>query len=144
MTTEIAAIKNFTLSFGVSSPPFNGTPTTNQILQRLQFSAVNNILIKEGSYTPNNDYIYMWNNIPAAAAPNFIFIQTPTQLNITVTAPGGKTICAAVPVDKVFMLCLPPGFIIDNVYIEGRDNAPLPMALGVETQYYCLMAQATF
>lgn len=140
---DIATIKNFLISFALAGPGFSGA-SAQQITQRLTFAGVNNIEIKEGTYTPNNDYLWLWQNIPAASSPNFIFIQTPTALNISITSPAGGTIINAVPANKIFMLSLPPGFVVDNIYIEGRKIGAAPMPLGIEVQYFCLMAQASF
>lgn len=141
---DISAIKNFALSFGVTGVAFNGVQNLTQILEKLNFTSVTHLDIKEGSYTPNLDYYWLWQNIPAPNAPNFIFIQTPTALNITITDASGTPIVNAVPANKVFMLCLPPGFVVSNIYLEGRAIGTMPMPTGVEVQYFCLMAQAVF
>lgn len=141
---DITTIKNFMISFGITGPSFAGISNLFQVLQKLSFTSITSAIVKEGSYIPNNDYLWLWQNIPVNQSPNFIFIQTPTALNITVTSPGLGAIVNAVPANKVFMLCLPPGFIVDNIYIEGRALGPMPMPLGVEVDYYCLMAQAVF
>lgn len=142
--TDIALIKGFNVSFGLVQPPFGVGQRLVPISQALAFTGVDCVQIKEGTYTPNADYEWMWQNIPEAEAPNFIFIQTPTIVNVSVTTPGGVLLANAVPANKLFMLTLPPGIIVDNVYLEGRANNPHPMAQGIPAGYFCLMAQATF
>lgn len=141
---DIAAIKNFALAFAVSGPAFSGPISAAQFLQKLTFASVTSLNLKEGSYTPNLDYHWLWQNIPAESAPNFIFLQTPTALNLTVIDSAGNQIVSSIPVNKIFMLCLPPGFVVANIFIEGRAIGVQPMPTGVEVQYVCLMAQAVF
>lgn len=143
--TDVVSIKNFILNFAISNPSFDGAQGLTQYLQKLSFSQVANVLTKEDTYTPNNDYRYIWQSIPAGSAPNFIFIQTPGILNLCVTV-GGQPVINALPVNKCIFIPLPPGGpIVDSIYIEGRPGtAAYPMAQGTPVDYFCLMAQAQF
>lgn len=144
MKMDVASIKNFMLQFGISGPSF-GPPGIQQILQKLAFASVGSLQIKEGTYTPANDYHYLATGIPPASAPNFIFIQTPTIVNVTVVA-SNTQIANCAPVNKIFMLCLPPDsqLKIDSIYLEGRAIHAAQMAQGVPADFFCLMAQAVF
>lgn len=141
----IASISNFLLKFTLTNPAFESNPTIQQIQQMLSFGNLSALQTKEGTYTPNNDYEWLWQNIPANEAPTFIFIQTPTSLNLTINTPGGNAVVKSIPINKVFMLCVPAGYVVDNIYIEGRPSeSVLAMAQGVPCQYFCLMARASF
>jgi hypothetical protein len=146
MSNIISAIENFKLYFELLEPPFNGQQVSIPIEQRLIFSDMTNVAIKEGTYTPNNDYDWIWQSIAAGEAPNFILLQTPTSVNLSITTPNGSLLVNATPINKIFMLCLPPGTIINNIYLEGRiaEGGATPMAQGVPASYFCLMAQANF
>lgn len=141
----IVDIKSFVLSFAMSEPAVNGISQLIPFLQRLNFTSVQNVMMKEGTYTPNNDYLYLWKEIPAGNAPNFIFLQTNGLLALTITSASLQMVNCA-PVNKMFNLLLPPSnlYAIDNIYIEGRALTPMPMVTGVPVDYFCLMAQATF
>lgn len=141
----IAFIKNFLFQFAYGGPAFTAPNPAVPIQVPLTFTAVQSLNVKEGVYTPNNDYEWIWKDIPAGDAPNFIFIQTPSPLNLSITLPGGILLCNALPVNKLFVLCLPVGVTPDNIYIEGRiANSPTPMVQGQPVQFFCFMAQATF
>lgn len=141
----IAFIKNFMLQFAYGGPAFTSPNPSVPVQLPLTFSAVQSLNVKEGIYTPNNDYEWIWKDIPPSDAPNFIFLQTPAALNLSITLPGGILLCNAVPVNKVSLLCLPPGVTPDNIYIEGRlAQSPTPMPQGQPVPFFCFMAQATF
>jgi hypothetical protein len=145
----ITTIQNFLLKFGLSNPPFaslnSGVPTVTQIQEILNFGNVNFVQMKEGTYTPNNDYEWLWESIPANESPTFIFLQTPTSVNISITTTDGQLLVRSAPANKLFMLCLPSNVIVSNIYLEGRPGqSSFPMAQGVPAEYFCLMAQATF
>lgn len=143
--SPIAFIKNFMLQFAFGGPAFTGSTAPNQITQPLAFTNVQSLNVKEGTYTPNDDYEWIWKDIPAADAPNFVFLQSPVPINLSITLANGTLLCNAVPVNKVFLLCLPPGVLPSNIYIEGRVvNSPTPMPQGQPAPFFCLMAQATF
>lgn len=141
----IVDIKSYVLSFSMSEPAVNGISQLIPFLQKLNFTSVQNVLTKEGTYTPNNDYLYLWKDIPAPNAPNFIFLQTDGLLALSITS-GSLVMMNAAPINKMFNLLLPPSnlYAVDNIYIEGRALTPMPMAPGVPVNYFCLMAQATF
>lgn len=144
MTQAIAAIQNFLLSFNLVEPPFSSPTKSTPISQALQFSQLTNLLMKEGSYTPNGDYEWMWQSIPAGEAPNLVFFQSPLPCNLSVRA-AGQLIVNAVAVDQVFFLLLPTGHPpITDIYLEGRtDQAVMPMAQGQAVPYLCLAAKVT-
>lgn len=140
--TDIAQIKGFNLGFSLTQL---GSKAPMSITQPLLFDSITSVVVKEGTYTPNNDYEYLWQNIPANEAPNFIFIQTPTLVYLSVRKSDNTLIANAVPVNKCHMLLLPPGTLVDNVYLEGRvSQATPPMPQGVPASFFCLMAQANF
>jgi hypothetical protein len=66
-------------------------------------------------------------------------------MNITVVS-GGQLIVGAAPINKIFMLLLPPGSVIDSVYFEGREQySPMGVApQGVPAQFFALLAKAVF
>lgn len=127
--SDIAAIKNFFLTFNLLEPPFSSAGKLIPISQTLTFSHVTSVTVKEGTYTPNNDWEWLMQNIPVAEAPNFLFIQSLVALNLSVRA-AGNLFMSAVPVDQAFFLLMPPGAPpISDVYIEGRSGQsvfPMP------------------
>jgi hypothetical protein len=142
----IATITNFLLKFTLFNPAFESNfPTLTPIQQALSFGNLTAIQTKEGTYTPNNDYEWLWESIPPSESPTFIFLQTPTSVNISITTADGQLLVRSAPANKLFMLCLPPSVIISNIYLEGRPGqSSVAMAQGVPAQYFCLMAQASF
>lgn len=141
----ITTLANFSVGFQIGQPGFSGLQGVTQILQKLNFTNVDNVLIKEGSYTPANDYVWLWETIPAGKNPNFIFLMTQGIVNVSAIS-NGQLMCNSVPANKLFLLTLPlvGSYQIDNLFIEGRTNVPTPMAQGATVQYYCFMAQASF
>ncbi len=140
---SIAEIKQFLLKFQISEPTWVGGIIP--VLQQLTFSAVNHVTVKQGVYTPNNDYLYLAQSIPADKAPNFIFLATPTTANLSLMSNGNMVLNSA-PVGRMHMQLISPDspMKIDNVFFEGRTNVPSIMPQGVPAEYFFIMAQATF
>lgn len=142
---DIAAIKNFVLGFNLVEPPFTNSAKIIPVQQLLTFSHVTALLMKEGTYTPNGDYEWLAQAIPAGEAPNFIFIQSPVAMNLSVRA-NGQLFLSAAPIDQAFFLLLPLGStaVITDIYLEGRpDQAISPMAQGVACPFFFIAAQVT-
>lgn len=140
----IAKLKNFSLSFEVDQPALS-VENALQIAQSLNFGPLANLLVKEGTYTPNNDYFWLWQNIPTLEAPNFFYIQTDGVVNLSVTG-GGVQMLNAVPINKMHLLLLPPNspYAPTTIYLEGRLGYPSPMAQGFPVNYLAIMAQVDF
>lgn len=111
-----------------------------------QFQNVQNSITKVGTYTPNNDYLYLSYNTPAPQAPNFVLLFCSATINLTIQA-GGGYMCSALPVYKVYSLLMPLGstYLINGIYFEGRTSSisPFPMAQGVPVDYAFMAGQAT-
>lgn len=140
-----AQIQKFCLSLTVTPQAYPGTAQPIALQGMLDFKAIANFQFQQGTYTPNNDYLYLAQSIQLAQAPNFMFLICSGQLNLTVSANGGYMI-AAVPIFKVWSLVMPPGlpYTIQGVYIEGRMSgiSPAPMPQGTPVDYIFGMGQA--
>lgn len=141
---SVAVLKDFLLSFEIGQPALS-VQNVLQIAHKLNFGPLNNLCIKEDSYTPNNDYFWLWQNVPANEAPNFIYLQTEGVVNLSVVGSGGAMI-NAVPVNKLHLLLLPPNNtnLPNSVYLEGRTAYPQPMTQGVPVNFLAIMAQVNF
>lgn len=144
MLTE-AQIKKFSLGFEFTSSAYPGLEKAITIAKNLGFSEVKFLRTRQGTYTPNNDYLYLQQNIPADEAPNFIFILSPDVMNVTVVA-GQSNMIAAVPFHKMFLHLQPAAspYKINSIYFEGRTwaQAPHPMTQNVPIDYFAVMGQA--
>lgn len=137
-------IEKFLISFELTEPAYPGLAAKIPISQKVIFSNVTNPQTRTGSFTPNNDYLYLAQNIPADKSPNFFYLICTGQCNITMAGPQGYTMQAN-PILKSMLWLIPKTntFPITGIYIEGRTaNIPMPMAQGAPIDYYCLYGQA--
>lgn len=108
----------------------------------INFSNLANIQAVNGTWSPNNDYIYLLNSIPFAMAPNFLICTSTTQLNLNIVFTGASNL---VTIER-FMFLSPlssSNNFIQSIYIEGRTNVLQPMAQGTPVTYSLIAGQAT-
>lgn len=113
------------------------------IVSALAFKNIANLMQLSGTYTPNNDYLYLYQNIPEEKRPNFFLMICSGQINVTISS-AQSYLVAALPILKQCFFALPSDFPINGIYIEGRQSmSPIPMVQGAHVDYFCLMGQAT-
>jgi hypothetical protein len=141
-----AQIQNFVMGVTVTPPVYPGTQTSFKLSTAPLLQNVTNFIIKEGTYTANNDYLYLAQGIPPEQAPNFIFLFTSGVINLTISA-GAGYLCAAMPIFKAWSLIMPAGlpYLVNGIYFEGRtgNSAPAPMPQGTPVDYCFIAGQAT-
>lgn len=145
MMTE-ALVQKFLSQVTVTPSTYPGTQHPFSFSASPTFTNVKNTVVKMGTYTPNDDYLYLAQSIAADVAPNFILLFCSSVLNLTIAA-GGGYMCSALPIHKVYTLLMPPktNYLVNGIYIEGRlaNIAPAPMAQGVPVDYAFMAGQAT-
>lgn len=137
-------IENFKVSFNLTPAAYPGLAVSSPIISQIGIASIQNPIVASGVYTPNNDYLYLAQNIPHDKSPNFFFLMCAGQLNITVANAQGYAI-AALPIFKQWLCFLPSPntYPINGIYIEGRTgNVPMPMPQGQPIEYFFLMGQA--
>lgn len=139
-----AQLTDFLISFNVTPAAFPGLSQSIPVNSKIHFSDIKNFWFLQGSYTPNNDYLYLLQNQPLNKAPNFLLFICSGQACITMGASQGYMI-GAMPIFNNFCLFMPPNspHPINGIYLEGRPgNSLMPMPQGVALDYICIMGQA--
>lgn len=110
----------------------------------LSFYNVKNIQTASGTYTPNNDYLYLFQGLASVFAPTFaiIMVSAPTTLACQFT----KSALSYTPTQFAFIeWANDPLNTFSDCYIDGRlspypNNSP--MAQGVQVSYSMIIGQA--
>lgn len=136
-------IKDFLTSFSYTPQEYPGNFCTISTIQQATFSSLTNVVVAQGTYTPNNDYIDIIGTPGTpAVTPNFMILICTGQINVTAQTTGGNALVTSAPVFKVFYLLFPAGASgsqpIARVYFDGRTTLPLPMPQGVAVDYYVI------
>lgn len=108
----------------------------------LTFSNVANVSVYNGIYTPANDYLYLFQGLPLALTPNFLWIVTDGHLNVSRAFSNAGT-----PVENVTRFFFADwvsdgGNYLASLYLEGRTGVVHPMTQGVAVSYSVVCGQA--
>lgn len=116
----------------------------SQMTIPMSFDSVQHMKNMTGQYTPNNDYLYLQQNIQAPSAPNFLILLCDSPMAITLSYANNA---ASWLVNRFSFLSWvqDPNNPLQGIFIDGRLN-PNPgvsvMAQGVACNYSLLTGQA--
>lgn len=110
----------------------------------LNFTNCTTMQSNSGEYTPNNDYLYLYQGFTQYTAPNIVLITSDQQLNVQMVFSDGS-VRYMVTQRFNFLSWVPnPGAFLTSIFIEGRTgNVSQPMPQGQPVTYLVLVAQAT-
>lgn len=111
----------------------------------LNFSAVSNIQVYNGTYTPSNDMLSIFSGLLAAQAPNFVIILCDAQLNILMANSLGANFIADMPIKRFgfFSVIQDPANFLVSLTLFGMAAANSPMPQGVPVNYTIITGIAT-
>lgn len=127
-----------TINPGDCSPLLETIP----LILPLTFTGVSAVEIYRGIYTPNNDYLYLFQNRPYSVAPNFMMLLCGGQININLGFSSGASSLQSHTRFFFDSWLLDPTNFMNNVYIEGRTAAQSAMPQGVAVDYTVIIGQA--
>lgn len=111
----------------------------------IQFSNVMCLKVVSDSYTPNNDYRYVFQSITQTESPNFLMFICDGPVNITFGNDRGF-IASQIHVNRIYVHTMPQSSddYIKYLYLEGRIGNGFvdPMAQNVPVNYTIVYGQA--
>jgi hypothetical protein len=141
MTINAASITkssfNATIINGTVSPLVSSTPVNLPLV----FKDVKNIREFNGSFTPNNDYKYIFQNLTFEDAPTFIIIICDGHMNVTINHSNTNSKIQSVKRFSFISVVEDPLNFIQNFYLEGRTSSPSPMTQGETVNYTIFIGQ---
>lgn len=111
------------------------------IVLPLNFGNLSYVNIFRGAFTPANDYLYLFQNLPVAQAPNFLIVTSDGLFNLS-RAYNGGTQPDSISRFQFQSWPIDPNYFLASAYIEGRTNVPFPMAQGVPVHYTVVVGRA--
>jgi hypothetical protein len=109
------------------------------------FSSVVSLQTFTGTFTPSNNQQNILTFSNGATAPNFLFILTDAQLNITVNQNNNSDTIFNAPIFKCLFYTQPvfsSGWI-SNIQLNGLTGSANPMPQGTPVNYTVVYGQAT-
>lgn len=127
--------------FQAQVKPETVTPLSEMLIINLPlyFKDTSNIQVFRGTFNPQNNYQYIFQNLPPEQAPNFLIAVTDAQLNLS------AGLIQNLPIIRFgfFSWALDPANLMTSLYIEGRANFPSPMVQGTPVNYTLVAGRGT-
>jgi len=110
----------------------------------INFDSVSNLKVLVGSYTPNNDYIYLLSGIPSGESPNFMIIMIDAPIALSCQFPKGALNYS--PTKFAFLeWVVDPLNLLTGCFIDGRlspNPGNTPMTQGKTVSYTIICGQS--